>query len=259
MPMFNVELESHAERPLGLMGQSSVNGCMICFLYLFHKSILLESKKKSKKDWLFWFVSFGIAIQGSGSGFISYFFVLLSKLNKKKRNKINYKYLIIVLLLLLVISYYVISSNLVYRISYDYIVILYEYVNSELISPYLKLLNNQLYLWFGMPDFPISIDLGPLFIVGTVGLVGFIILTTYFLCLIFKTKSIDMRLAIVSLLVGNLHYPVMFYTIMHFLWFVIGYCIFVLERVNYFNDKLSMNLSSQQKILADDYSNNRKK
>lgn len=37
-------------------------------------------------------------------------------------------------------------------------------------------------------------------------------------------------MGIIILLVGNLHYPVMFYLVMHFLWFFILYYIIVIDK-----------------------------
>ena len=45
-----------------------------------------------------------------------------------------------------------------------------------------------------------------------------------------KTNSLDMKIGFLSLIVGNLHYPVMFYMIMHFMWYIIIYYVLVIEK-----------------------------
>ena len=116
------------------------------------------------------------------------------------------------------------------KLSLNYINELIEYTGEELWYPYLNLLNSPLYLCFGMPEFPLSIDFGPLYLVGTVGLIYFIAITILCLSLYNKAKSAEMKMSIVLMLVGNLHYPVMFYFVMNVIWFFIIYIILVLEN-----------------------------
>lgn len=227
-PMFNIEQYSYHTRPFGIFGQPSVNSSLLCFLYLFYNS--LYNVGRSKKDVLFIVITVGCLLQGSGSGFLSYFFVLIYKYGTKKHAvKISGK-----LILFFVLSFaalgYLILSNTVEKISLNYIKELYEFCVWELWLPYVFSIRSITYVLWGVPNTDISIDLGPLFIISTVGVVYFIYLTFVFLFLFKKSKQLSMKLAILLLLVANLHYPVMFYFIMNFLWFYIFYHIIVEEQ-----------------------------
>ena len=41
-----------------------------------------------------------------------------------------------------------------------------------------------------------------------------------------------MKIGFIMLIVGNLHYPVMFYMIMHFMWYIIIYYVLVIEKTS---------------------------
>lgn len=227
-PMFNIEQYSYHTRPFGIFGQPSVNSSLLCFLYLFYNS--LYNVGKSKKDVLFIVVTIGCLLQGSGSGFLSYFFVLLYKYGTKKHAvKISGK-LILFFILSFVTLGYLILSNKVEKISLNYIKELYEFCVWELWFPYVFSIRSIAHVLWGVPNTDISIDLGPLFIISTVGIVYFTYLTFVFFFLLKKSKQLSMKFAILLLLVANLHYPVMFYFIMNFLWFYIFYHIIVEEQ-----------------------------
>lgn len=228
-PMFDPEKYSYINRPFGLFGQPSVNSTLLCFFYIFYNS--LDINKRREKDYLFVIVTIGILMQRSGSGFISYFFVLLLKYGMPNRNMIQKvsKKLIYLSLLLLVVFVWIVLSNKVEKISLNYMLELAEFSNEELWLPYLASLKNPAYLYFGIPETDLSIDLGPLFIIARVGLLFFIFLTIIFLYLFKNAKQVSMKLAIIMLLIGNLHYPVMFYFVMNFIWFFIVYHILVVK------------------------------
>ncbi len=256
-PMYDVEKWSYLDRPFGIFGQPSVNSCLLCFFYLFHRAAakLWSDNYIHGKDWLFIVVTIGVVFQGSGSGFLSYAFVLLSKFSGKSK-RIPWTRLMLIGAFIVFLVYQIALSGLVEKISVDYITILYDYVYEELIDPYIKLIKTPALLMWGIPDFPLSIDLGPLFMMGTVGLIMTIFIFVFLLYMLRKSKGIDMKLGFVMLIVGNLHYPVMFYMIMHFMWYIVIYYILVIEKRYYFyngnkySSQISMN-SGRGTILLD--------
>ncbi len=226
-PMYNPEQYAYMTRPFGLFGQPSVNSTLLCLFYMIYNS--LNIVKKKGKDYAFLIVTLGVIMQGSGSGFISYFFVLLQKFglpNKDKIPKMSKK-LFFIFFFFIIVFIGIVLSNKIEKISLNYILELAEFSFDELWLPYLASLKSPYYIYFGVPETDISIDLGPLFIVATVGLIFFSFLTLIFVYLFKQAKQISMRLAIIMLLVGNLHYPVMFYFVMNFMWFFIVYHIMV--------------------------------
>lgn len=228
-PMYTPEQYAYMTRPFGLFGQPSVNSTLLCLFYMLYHSLNIKNKKG--KDYTFLIVTIGVIMQGSGSGFISYFFVLLQKFglpNKERIQKVSKK-LIFLFVFFIIVFIGIVLSNKVEKISLNYMLELFEFSSDELWLPYLASLKSPYYIYFGVPETEISIDLGPLFIVATVGLIFFLFLTFVFVYLYRKAKQISMKLIIIMLLVGNLHYPVMFYFIMNFMWFFIVYHIMVSE------------------------------
>lgn len=244
-PMYSPEQYAYTTRPFGLFGQPSVNSTLLCFFYIFYNS--LDCKKTKEKDILFLIVTIGVLVQGSGSGFISYFFVLLLKFglpNRKKIQKIPRK-LIFLFVFLTAVFIGIVLSNKVEHISLDYILVLLDFSNEELWLPYLSSLKSPSYVYFGVPETEISIDLGPLFIIATVGVLFFIFLTILFFYLFKQSRQLSMKFAIIMLLVGNLHYPVMFYFVMNFMWFFIVYHIMVGNYEREVHSDSNVNLQPQ--------------
>ena len=62
-----------------------------------------------------------------------------------------------------------------------------------------------------------NIDFGILFLISNIGLIYFFLLSLLFMYLILKADSHYDRMAIYILLIGNLHYPVLFYVVMAFI------------------------------------------
>ncbi len=244
-PMYDPTQYSYWGRPMGLFGQPSVNSTLLCFFYIFYNS--LNTKDHKKLDSLFTIVTIGVLLQRSGSGFISYFFVLLLKYglsNKNNLQKIHKKFIFfgIVLSALFI---WIVQSNKVKKISLDYMLELSDFSYDGLWLPYLSSLKSPFYVFFGVPGTEISIDLGPLFIIATVGVLFFVFLTLLFLFLYGKTKQISMKIAIIMLLIGNLHYPVMFYFIMNFIWFFIIYHIYTFNNEKKVNSGCVINVQSK--------------
>ena len=178
---------------------------------------------------MFWIITIGVFLQGSGSGFISYIFVVICKMSGKRRN-IPWLRIFLTAGIIIFLVYKIMLSGIVDKISFDYITYLIEFVNDELIDPYKKLIQNKAFLLWGIPSFDLSIDFGPLYMMGTIGLVMTFYIFIFLFYLTKKTQSLELKFGIIMLIVGNFHYPVMFYMIMHFMWYIIIYYILVIER-----------------------------
>ena len=228
--MYNPELYTYLDRPFGLFGQPSVNSCLLCFFFLFYTAITNGHTSKSVNYKLLIVVIVGVVLQGSGSGFISLLILILALLTKGKNLSPNLFKLIFVSSILGYIVYEIIMSGVVEKVGIDYISYLYDYVLFDIIEPYKKLAKSASIILFGIPKCPLQIDFGPLFILGTVGLFGLVFILLFWLRLFLKTKSHYLKMGLLVLLVGNMHYPVMFYMLMHFIWFYIMYYIFVVEK-----------------------------
>lgn len=232
-PMYDVEKWSYLNRPFGIFGQPSVNSSLLCFFYIFHRAAakLWLNKYLKGKDWLFWIVTVGVVLQGSGSGFLSYVLVLLCKFSGNRYN-IPWLRILLISIVGLLGLYEVVISGVVDKISLDYINFLIDFVSEDLIDPYKKMIKNDAYLLWGVPDFPLSIDLGPLYMLGTIGLIVTLFIFVFLFYMFRQTRSLDMKIGFIMLIVGNLHYPVMFYMIMHFMWYIIIYYVLVIEKTS---------------------------
>jgi len=201
-PMYDEFSYSYYKRPFGITGQPSVNSTLLVFFYSF----FLGTKSKSKI--LFIFVTLGVVLQGSGSGFISYLMLLVAML--RNTNHIN-KLVIYLLSLLILLT--LLNSGFLNKISYEYIqkmIQVFIYQTQE----WLNSINSYSEILFGGNSS--GIDFGIIFLISNVGLIYFLVLSSLFMYLILKADSHYDRMAIYILLIGNLHYPVLFYLIMAF-------------------------------------------
>ncbi len=207
-PMYRAELESYMDRPFGLFGQPSVNSTLLVFFYLL--GLFEGAFSKTTNKFLFVLVTLGVVFQGSGSGFVSYLFLLICLCYQKMILRVTLIPFVSVAIAV------VISQNLIQKISWKYISFLMEYF-WDIILLSLSKFESVMDLLFGMDgniDFPI--DFGPIFMIAKVGLFAFLIYYSVFFYLFFKIKNSYFRYAIVVLFFGNLHYPVMFYPAMNF-------------------------------------------
>lgn len=204
-PMYGKEDWSYFSRPFGITGQPSVNSILLVFFYA-----LLSSRNKFKKIKIsFIFMLIGIVLQGSGSGFIALLMLLASMANNSGK-----------LTKVLVFSCFgYISIALVQNIK-TFDKISFEYISGITqvfmwqIDDWILLVQKSypfLSLFFG--GVSSDIDFGPLYFVSNVGLIYFTLYLSLIFIIIWNAKNNRQRLAIYILLVGNLHYPVMFYQI----------------------------------------------
>ena len=214
-PMYRGEdAYSYLDRPFGLFGQPSINTAILVGTLLLKRFI----DKKNSLILNLLAIS-AIIAQGSGTGFISLLIYIIALLWEK--HKIL---LIFGTLILSVILYYIITSEVIPKIGLEYLIFSYYYFE-YLIVDFFKYTPTE-DLWIGFSSFSdITIDFGPIFMISKVGLLYFIVYTMYLLLIFYKEKSVIFRFFIISLALSNLHYPVMFYVIMHFIWILVYHIV----------------------------------
>jgi len=195
---------------LGLFGQPSVSASLISFFYL------LKSRFDNKRS-LFEFIFYLIAVISclTGTGYLCIIIVIVARYWKQR--------LVIFTLfpLVIFISIYVFFSNIIYKVSLDYTLELVDIFKGFFEGYYIQV--NSFYdILFGVdPSYIVPIDFGPLFYIGNVGVIAFVIYTCLLLYSMVKSRSYLYRFSVVILLVANLHYPVMFFPLMHFVLFFV--------------------------------------
>ena len=197
---------SYLKRPFGISGQPSVNSVLLVFFYSLFLSI--KSKDKKKSYILFIFVTVGVALQASGSGFIAYLMLLIAMLKN-----VSYIYKYVIYLLCLTAFLILLNSGFLNKISYGYIQQMIQ-VFIDQSQDWLNSINSYSNILFG--GISSNIDFGILFIISNIGLIYFLVFSLLFMYLILKADSHYDRVAIYILLIGNLHYPVIFYLVMVF-------------------------------------------
>lgn len=213
-PMYNAEAYSYFTRPFGLFGQPSVNSSLLCFFFLI-KRYLSTTYYNNKSD-VKWFllVLLGVVLQGSGSGFIS-FFIMLIPIVVPFFQRIKY----IILILFIYTVYYLVILETIDKISLSYLVSLYDYgmlVWDSYVDKVISITDVLFGLPNGMND--IAIDYGPLFYISHMGILLFMGFSVSLMVLYFKVKNRFFRSAVMLIAIANLHYPVMFYIVMHVFW-----------------------------------------
>ena len=214
-PMYRGEdAYSYLDRPFGLFGQPSINTAILV------GTLLLKRFIDKKNSLILNLLAISAIIeQVSGTGFISLLIYIISLLWE------NHKILLIFgTLILSVILYYIITSEVIPKIGLEYLIFSYYYFE-YLIVDFFKYTPTE-DLWIGFSSFSdITIDFGPIFMISKVGLLYFIVYTMYLLLIFYKEKSVIFRFFIISLALSNLHYPVMFYVIMHFIWILVYHIV----------------------------------
>lgn len=220
--MYNSENVTYLSRPFGLFGQPSVNSTLVCVFYLLKRYLHeMWDLGKVKKMYLI-FVVLGIICQGSGSGFISFILLIIPIYWHRLR---FFKY--VFLLLLACVVYYISQSELVEKLSWTYLTFLYDFVVDIFYLYVSNITSVENLIWGGgVLSKDIPIDLGPIFYVAHVGLLLYIAFVSTLIYICIKEKNYNLRYAILILFIGGLHYPVMFYVVMHFIWLLLFYVIF---------------------------------
>lgn len=208
--MYREEDWTYITRPFGITGQPSVNSVLLVFFY----ALLLSRGSFDKSKLFFFFMVIGVLLQGSGSGFIALFILLNAII-------MSFNWFIRVVVYscsLLVVFQPVIKFKLFEKISIEYI--------SSMIDVFIKQTNDWIILLKTSEHVPIislllggvssAIDFGPLYFMSNMGLIYSIFFLILIVVSTVKAKERYEKWAFLILLVGNLHYPVMFYLIMVF-------------------------------------------
>jgi hypothetical protein len=207
-PMYREDARSYVTRPFGITGQPSVNSVLLVFFYalLLSRGSFVESKL------FFLFMVIGVLLQGSGSGFIALLMLLIVMFG-------SFHWLIRV---------FIYSSGLliVFQLVQEFK--LFDKITAEYISAMIFVFTLQIDDWVVLVNesYPIlsvlfggvssGIDFGPLYFLSNVGLVYSILFLMLIIASALKAKDRYEKSAFLILLIGNLHYPVMFYAVMAF-------------------------------------------
>lgn len=204
--MYREHAFSYRDKPLGLFGQFSVTSTYIVFFILLY--FALEKKITSSLSLvLMSLVTIVIVLQNSGTGYIVYMGLIYAIFHR-----INF-FKIILIPLIISVNCLIILSGSITKISMEYIAYLVNEYVLVLINKYFEQLNSPLDLLFGKGED--DIDFGLTFFIGNIGLLYFILYSIILFYMMWKNKNIYYRMAMVSLMFGNLHYPVLFYPLMN--------------------------------------------
>ncbi|WP_419770615.1 MAG: hypothetical protein ACNI3C_02145 [Candidatus Marinarcus sp.] len=209
--MFKAAASSYHGKPLGIFGQFSINSSYIVIFYMLYLSF--ENKlNKTLCMFLFSLVTVTVLLEDSGTGYIVYCLLIIT---------IFYKFKIVRYIFLpmgVIIVYFIIQSNLVTKISYTYLNFLYQYFNEILNVNYVSHIHTISDILFGIDgNYNFPIDFGPLFLIAKVGFLYFIFYSIAIFYMIHKAPDRYFKMAIISLVLGNIHYPTLFYPIMNVL------------------------------------------
>jgi hypothetical protein len=207
-PMYRETAWSYVDRPFGITGQPSVNSVLLVFFY----ALLLSRGSFDASKLFFLFMVIGVLLQGSGSGFIA----LLMLLNVMFMSFNWFIRIFVYSCGLLLVVQLVVQFKLFNHISVEYI--------SEMINVFMWQIDEWIILV--KESEPIisvllggvssAIDFGPLYFMSNMGLIYAILFLILIVMSAAKAKERYEKSAFLILLVGNLHYPVMFYAIMVF-------------------------------------------
>ncbi len=220
--MYDPEKFTYIDRPFGLFGQPSVNASLICTFYLLRLYIgEIWSIDKSKNKGLLILATIAVILQGSGSGFISLLFVYIAI------NRIN-KYLIIVIFPILIgVIHYIVVNDIVDKVGVTYITELFDFFLIVL-DEFFSLFSSARDILIGVfyPKFQITIDFGPLYHIVNMGAIMYVAFYSMLLSLYIKEKNRNFRYSLIILTISSLHYPVMFYVVMHFVWVLLLFVVY---------------------------------
>jgi len=113
---------------------------------------------------------------------------------------------------------YIIQSDVIAKLSSEYLVYLYDYFLEIFKITYSDNVHNIFDFLFGIDgNYNFPIDFGPMFMIAKVGFLYFFLYSLIIFYMIYKSPDRYFRMAIISLVVANIHYPALFYPIMNVL------------------------------------------
>lgn len=153
-----------------------------------------------------------VVLQNSGTGYIAYLLLVMT---------ILYRYALtryFLLPLIMIASVFIIESNIIQKVSSEYLYFLFEYFYNIVNISYFQNIHGIADVLFGIDGkYNLPIDFGPIFMIGKVGLLYFVFYSMVLFYMIYKSSSRYFSMAIFILAFGNLHYPTLFYPIMNIL------------------------------------------
>ena len=202
-PMYRREDWSYASRPLGITGQPSVNSVLLVVFY----TLLLSRTSLNKSKTLFLFMVIGVVLQGSGSGYIALmmlFYVMLERFHWRVRVFVS-------CCSLLLMAQLDQEFKFLDKVSIQYITDVTQVFMVQIDDWIIQVSQSYPLLSVLLGGVSSEIDFGPLYFMSNVGLIYSILFLMLIGIAVVKAKNRYQRVAIFILLVGNLHYPVMFY------------------------------------------------
>ncbi len=212
--MYEKTALSYHDRPRGITGNATVNSVLIVFFYS-----LLLSTKANNKGFYFGLISIGVFLQGSGLGFVVYgalFFFIVRR--KRNGNLLAVVGVFLILLLYLLVPVTGKISPLYFLGMYNLFLEQYGQLISLIASPSDFMFGNV----------SGAIDFLPIFLTANMGFLYLLLIVCLFVYLILKTKLYYETVALYLMILGSLHYPVLFYTFSVFF-----FPVFIFKIINY--------------------------
>lgn len=204
--MHKPEAYSYSGKLMGLFGQFSINSTYSVFFYIIYLGFRKNNGFSLKSFVFFVLVTVTIVLQNSGSGFLAYILLLCAIFYKFRL----FRFFIAPIGFMAIIL--IVQQNIIQKLSYDYLLYLYEYF-LRFLQEYISSIKNPFDFLFG--NGVGTIDFGPFFIIGNVGFLFFILYSFMLFYLILIVKNKYLRISIIVLMVSNLHYPALFYPLMN--------------------------------------------
>lgn len=223
--MYKPEAWSYHTKPLGLFGQFSINTAYAVVFYLLYLSFQKVISVK-KNIILFLLITLTTILQNSGTGYVMYLFLLFTLFYKL----FLFRFLIIPIIIVAI--FYIIHNNLIDKLSAEYLVYLYYYFMEIFKITYFDNVDNIFDFLFGIDgNYNFPIDFGPMFMIAKVGFLFFFLYSLIIFYMIYKSPDKYFRMAIISLVVANIHYPALFYPIMNVLLPILFIYLFKFKEV----------------------------
>ena len=204
--MYDSESVNYVKRPFGPTGQPSVNSVLICFLLSFLRNL-------GKQVLILDIVALAaVVLQASGSGAVAMLMYLIFTI---KGSNLIVSISVSSLALFIVVSFGFNFSDLeldiLGKISSDYISAMIGVFKIQ-VSNWLSLISfsTEVILFGGAPS---EIDFGPLYFLSSTGLIYSIVYSGFLMFVLYNCRYKKRRQPLYILIVGNLHYPVMFYAV----------------------------------------------
>ena len=203
-------------RPLGLYGQATVNATLVIFHYVLLLAVDYQNKflKKSKKIFYSILLIIVIVLQGSGTGgFLLILFLFLYAIYNKIISLILLN-IFITIFVILIPNYF--FENIIFfaKISPDGIEQIFKHFFNEFISyvTYIDSFHEILFGVNGNNHIKHVGELGSLKMIYHMGIIYFLLFSLLYIYLIYITKNIYYKIALILLLVGTNHYDSMFWS-----------------------------------------------